>query len=499
MTDTTETGASATLAAKSKPAKPQPAAPEFTPELAGLDNVIEDARRSALDSDAGPDAPTDYATLLEAIEAGRAAFPPLYEQEFVDPFDAALKQLGRTRFTQILAQDPQREGSAGLLMDMSQAVLQRAEKYSIAALNAFQEVIGDLYDGFLSAEDRRGVKPPDRGVTPPLVKFGNPASGPYTWPIDATSTFGAKAAVVNLPPANASVGLVAWAALGHETAGHDILHADTGLQPEIADAMHAKVATLNGFLADYWASRIDETAADVMGLLNMGPAAGIGLVGYFRGLNKAFTGKAVLRRVGPDDDPHPCDVLRGYLAASVIRRLSFDNAAGWAAAIEAEADKDAGVSLSLAGTGFAPSIGKATADLVADAIVTTKLTHLDGHALIEIQDWANEDEAKVATARRSLVTAVDLPPTLNGTPIYAAHVVAAAVMEALSKAGAPADLKLLQDRMISLLGVMHAKNPAWGPLFVRHPGDLKRDFAYLRRVYEEADPEPVVEAAKARR
>src|SRR5580765_720799 len=93
MTDTTQTSA-----AKAKPAKPAtPPQPAFTPQLAGLENVIEDARRSALDSDPGPDEPSDYAALLESIQTARAAFPPLYEQEFVDPFEAALQQLGRAR------------------------------------------------------------------------------------------------------------------------------------------------------------------------------------------------------------------------------------------------------------------------------------------------------------------------------------------------------------------------------------------------------------------
>ena len=49
---------------------------------------------------------------------------------------------------------------------------------------------------------RKGVKLPDKGAIPPLVKWGNPNSGPYTWPVDATSNFGVRTAIVNLPPAN---------------------------------------------------------------------------------------------------------------------------------------------------------------------------------------------------------------------------------------------------------------------------------------------------------
>ena len=32
------------------------------------------------------------------------------------------------------------------------------------------------------------------------------------------------------------------------------------------------------------------------------------------------------------------------------------------------------------------------------------------------------------------------------------------------------------NRMINILKSMHDKNPAWGPLFVEHPGNLTRHF-----------------------
>lgn len=76
-----------------------------------------------------------------------------------------------------------------------------------------------------------------------------------------------------------------------------------------------------------------------MGVLNMGPAAGIWLVVYFRGLNAAFTGVATLRNDGPSGDPHPADILRGFLAAATVRLLSFDDAVTWADAIEQETER----------------------------------------------------------------------------------------------------------------------------------------------------------------
>ena len=41
-----------------------------------------------------------------------------------------------------------------------------------------------------------------------------------------------KAAIVNLPPSFAKQGIFSWSTLGHETAGHDIIHAYSGLRRE---------------------------------------------------------------------------------------------------------------------------------------------------------------------------------------------------------------------------------------------------------------------------
>ena len=66
-----------------------------------------------------------------------------------------LDQLGEAGFRRVLADDPERVGAAGLLLDVAQAVLQHGEGYQGRATAAFQEVVSDLYEGFLSAEDRR--------------------------------------------------------------------------------------------------------------------------------------------------------------------------------------------------------------------------------------------------------------------------------------------------------------------------------------------------------
>jgi len=448
---------------------------ETPPDLANLAACIEDARVAALDGDRGPEDPTGYAQLRGRLEASRDKLPPLYRESFFKPYGATLDRLGSTGFTDILIRDPPREGAAGLMLDMAHVILQNGEGYADRATDAFQEVVSDLYDGLLSAEDRSGVKPPDHGVIPPLVKWGNPQFGPYTWPVDATSSFGATVGLVNLPPANARRGLLAWGALGHETAGHDILHADEGLEQEIAGAVRTALenSNLGRGLPGYWSERIDETASDVLGVLNMGPAAGIALVAYFRGLNAAFGGAAKLRNDGPASDPHPADIVRGWLAAATVRRLSFGSASRWADAIDQQTDADAG-RIRLAGLEIPREEARRSADIVAETIVHGRMKSLEGHALGQIQDWCDRDERIVRRLRVLLATAKPLPTSYLGG-IYAAHVVAAAITAALASG---ADLAVVFERMSTVLKAMHDANPSWGPLFVTHPGNLAPHYAY---------------------
>ncbi len=413
----------------------------------------------------GPPDPPTFAALRTRLEQAGAALPRAYQGAVAEPLLRALDGLGARGLARVLAEDPEHVGEAGLLLDVSQAVLQHGEGYQGRATAAFQEVVSDLYDGFLSAEDRRGVKPPDHGVTPPLVRWGSADGGPYTWPATATASLDVKAAVVSLPAANASGGLLAWPALAHETAGHDLLTADDGLRDELARAVRQGLLAEKAGLAvaDYWADRIDETAADVLGVLNMGPAAAVGLIGYFRAMNGAWRGKALLRNVGQAEDPHPADIARAYLAAETVRLLSFEGAGQWADRLVAEADRDLG-QIRLGGVPVTAAAAKASAKVIARTIVRTRLRALEGRALGQIQDWGDKDEAIVAELRHELEQgdARGRRATAGkyGGGAYAAHAVAAAVYEAVAGTSTP---RKVMDRMIGVLAGMHDRNPTWGP------------------------------------
>jgi hypothetical protein len=272
--------------------------------------------------------------------------------------------------------------------------------------------------------------------------------------------------------------LCAWAALGHECGGHDILHADRGLLTELEDRVSAALvkAKLGTRMASYWSSRIDETASDVLGVLNLGPAAGIGLIAYFRGINAALGWGPRLSSEGPSDDLHPGDLVRGYLAAESVRVLLFSGATAWANAIAAETEKDAG-KIVLAGTSFTLAQAKKAAAVVAGTIAMTRLDALDGHAFAEIQNWRDHDEDVVAKLKSMLTAQADAPVSLS-SDAYAAHVVSGAVVLALEGA---APIPRLFARMLAVMEAMHDANPSWGPLYVVHPGDIARDLVFSKR------------------
>ncbi|MBS0585104.1 MAG: hypothetical protein JSR76_02240 [Verrucomicrobia bacterium] len=441
--------------------------------IGNLNKCVEDVKKSLATSP--PETSyfsTNYQQLLQMLQSPqvRDALPVVYQQNFLNPLIAYLKSLGPSRFYTLFSQQARDELSAFLqqiIPDLTEAVAQNGLGYAEKPLNAFEEVISDLYDGFLSEEDRISnetgvkIKPPDRGILAPLAKWGNPDAGPYTWPGDATAELSVKAGIVSLPPAHMKGGILAWSALGHETGGHDLLHADTGLIDELGSRVYNAVVANGGstFLATYWRNCIDETASDVLGVLNMGPAAAIGLVGYFRGLTG---GK--LRTQGPLTGPHPIDILRGYLGAEVVSQLSFAGAGEWSQAIENEVNKDLQtIYIVDSRTGYYYRIPADQAlqsvKVAANTIMNTKLNALEGHSLKEIQDWTDADQKIVSELGVLLHKAnADLPASFKTHGYYATHLVAAGVQEALEKG---ANVQVLFDRMIKHLNTMHQYNKTW--------------------------------------
>lgn len=445
------------------------------------------ARRSLLDRDPGPDDPVDL-TLLSASLGAITGFPGIYNDCALVPLRAALERLGAAGFAAVLSKH---QGDL-LILDLAQALSQRHGNYHRRELMAFQEVVGDLYDGFLSAEDRRGLNRPERRVPAPLVKWGRPDIGPYALGADQMAALGVGCGIVSLPGAVARAdGLFAWGVLPHETAGHGIVGADPGLLGQLAEAVSSALsadlrpkkskpsATEDELLTlvDHWTFTLDEAAADVLGVLNMGPAGAIaGLILLRAAYGGARRDPAMLEAhmLGR----HPVPVLRVPLMAEVLRRTRFgrsNSADGWdtraALLLDREADELAGeAGVRIGDRQISWDLARQSARTVAGVIATARVAALGWASLAAVQSWRDRDERIVRMLRGVLTDKDDESAArLVDGGFYGAHVVAAAVLEALAD---PERIPDLHYDMVAALALMHEANPSWGPLSVLHPSDL---------------------------
>lgn len=445
----------------------------------------------------------DYYALLGALKSSdvqRDTFPGVYLNGAVLPFINYVESLGRRNY-EYLMQTPFNQLRnrterflAQILPDVAHAILQNAYQYRDHSSDAFQEMVSDLYDGYVSDADRAGIKRPDKGILPPLVKWGSHANGPYTWTISATSQIGLAVPIVSLPPSYSSQGLLAWATLAHETGGHDVMHADTGLEEELGQAVYDAIYNKYGSrpFARYWQGCIGEAGADVLGLLNMGPAAGIGLIGYFRGVRQNNR----LSTSGSFHGPHPVDALRGILAAQVISKLTFTGSEEWSKKIEDETMRDLGSrnftlydDTANRSYTLSQAPGIESAKIVASVIMDAKLNSLEGHSLKEIQDWTDMDQVLSELIGDGLSGDEDVSDTFNRQGLYATHVVSGAVLAALES---NADVGKIFQRMKDHLAVMHQHNTTWSGYTTSHTTPVAMHTPHAEVVTANADTENIV-------
>lgn len=361
--------------------------------------------------DDAPELPQDHATILNRLRAIEGTLPPLYEYAVYNPFLSSLAVMGSEQFSSLVDRNCPEQGMRNLVIDVAQSLLQYGEGYKAKATDAAQEVVSDLFDGFLSAADRRGVSLPDQFTAAPLVKWGSRGIGPYVFPSHITGLLGLGAGVVNLPPVYARRGLAAWATLPHEVAGHEIFRADRGVRLEIAktaarwiekDVKPAKAVAadqgINYFLAQYLSQRVDEAAADVLGILNMGPAALLALIAYFRADNGG-----TLNGDADDEHLHPPAFLRALIMLEAIELVELSKARRdrWIKEIKAELLQDENSLSSVRGAGRCLIVGKRPVRLerareaarsFARAVVVGRLEALDGASFGFIQNWREIDE-----------------------------------------------------------------------------------------------------------
>ena len=291
-----------------------------------------------------------------------------------------------------------------------------------APLRRFEAVISNLYRSFLDKERRRHLGLPLTEVLPPLATFAATGDwGPFTIPIDTIrSLAGASVAVVSLPGTYREHPLL-WAALAHETGGHDVSHANVGLLDELSDG----VKSLDGLsreVASLWSFWIDEIVSDIYGLLNLGPSFVLSITTLLACLRKAAqhnwpngvvdTSLAVTNHAPADE--HPVDILRIYAAEgalSALSDLSKPSLKRWQDLITGVAQQATGgkTTIDIVDSITGKTVRTLKLNSMAQAarkvgayIVTAKLNTLNGRTIQEIETWDDADEQAALGVFRAL-------------------------------------------------------------------------------------------------
>ncbi|MBV9313861.1 MAG: hypothetical protein JO100_08985 [Pseudonocardia sp.] len=356
-------------------------------------------------------------------------------------------------------------------------------------LRRFLAVVSNLYRSFLDREQRATLNLPLVEQLPPLAMFQQSGqTGPFTLPVDSIQQItGGTVGVVSLPATYRDHPLL-WASLAHETGGHDVLHADPGLVPELRRGVqqifgggHAGAGgqvssgRLLGLLWAYW---MDEAASDVYGVLNIGPTFGLNLAAFFSALLSGFTGTATPRlraATGPDQagnlDVHPTDILRLDLIQGVVESLTGLSQASRAAYTSAldelsamcggdaatvslqgliRTDNGSGVKVN---TSAPMSTMKAAARTVGSYIATAKLSALSGHSIQTIETWDDPDELAAQNVMNALRAGQSITHVGDD-----AQLLAGATLAAFAGAASYSDLT---HSLNEALDASWASDPVW--------------------------------------
>ena len=360
------------------------------------------------------------------IAGGSPRLPARFRDAYADPLAKHLESL----FAQL-------ESPRGLdtltLETFTAAVYQHSDAKLTPQLHRFLAVISNMYRSFLDDAKRAHLNIELTETIPPLAMFqSDPDNGPFTITVEQIAQIiNGKLGVVSLPHTFADHPLL-YGSLAHETGGHDVIHADLSLMEQLRAQVEPLFNDSDmrwlGLLWDYW---MDETAADVYGVLNIGPSFGYNLamlLAVFIGQNEKPVPKVPALRTGSGADEtgaldvHPTDILRLSVVQGVIDNLTTLSAS----ARSAYNDRLSRLAQSLAHgattvelTGFARvSNGKSmnfqhspplaamqeAARKVGAMIATIRLDALAGHSIQDIETWDDADENAATTIAGRLQT-----------------------------------------------------------------------------------------------
>ena len=424
-----------------------------------------------------------------ALESGANLVPLVFHGDYVTPFEQAVP-----RVLVALRDQPD------LLETLAGAVYQHADADVAPELHRFLAVISNFYRSFLSNRQRLAAGFPLTQQDPPLAMFQHSGeSGPFTITVEnIAQLIGGSVGVVSLP-ATYRAHPVTWASLAHETGGHDVLHADPQLLPELTVGVQAifgggpigadgQINTAQ-LLSALWGWWIDEAASDIYGVMNIGPTFGHNLAVFFAALLAQGAGAGPPRmrtNSGPDSrgvlDPHPTDLLRLDLIIGAVQalqalgqtiRIGYVNElrqlsvllGQQATTIQLKGILPVGGQRAIrVNTSFPLADMQAAARRVGAFIATTRLQALGGHTIQEIETWDDADEQTATTIAAAIAS--NTPITGAGDD---AQLLAGAMLALLKDADRYDEATRL---LVDALDESYANDPIWGT--------PQRDLLWLR-------------------
>ena len=375
------------------------------------------------------------AQLTKALHAGETLVPVIFRDHYVTPYEHSV-----SRVVSAL------QGDAMTAETLTGCIYQHADKDVAPDLHRFLAVISNFYRSFLNARQRISAGIPLIEVDPPLAMFQHSGeNGPFTITAESVQQLtGGTIGVVSLP-ATYRKHPVLWASLAHETGGHDVLHADPQLLPELTAGVKAMFGTstvgggqmtMTQLLGALWAYWIDESASDIYGVLNIGPTFGHNLAVFFAALNAVGSGKSgppsIRTTSGPDQrgtiDPHPTDLLRLDLiigAVGALTSLSQAKRQQYVNELRQLSVLLGGKATVIGLQGVLPLDGsrairlnhqlpladmQSAARRVGAFIATSKLKALGNHSIQELETWDDPDEATA----QAIATAIGKNTKIDG-------------------------------------------------------------------------------------
>jgi hypothetical protein len=273
-------------------------------------------------------------------------------------------------------------------------------------------------------------------LPPPLVTFATePDLGPASLIANEVRKYTtADIDIVSQPFGYAEVPLL-WGLLAHETSGHCAMHRIEGFVDELsrmcANSVGSSAAGIN-----LWGIWAEEAAADVLGLLNVGPSFALSLGAWLKMSKPTETMNTSIAILGPDlTDKHPVDPLRlSVLKGAVGKLVDYERSRDrWTEAIDAAiAGAAPGVQSFdlLYGDPLHPkpiprSQLQQEAEKIGATIVTSRFASLGHRGIQRIMTWTEDDESRAAAVKEA---AAKRAGTLSVADADDAHLLAGATM-----------------------------------------------------------------------